>query len=89
MLVGKDAENSMFAVLYCTIFAKFSQILKFFGSRKSQTTGILHTLHHVYRSLWPTRGAKPHFATALDPSAHDWEVTYLWLWKSNDLIINV
>ena len=43
-----------------TSLAKFSQIPealqdshRLFGSRNSPTTGILHTIRHVYRSVWP------------------------------------
>ena len=49
------------AVLRYVLCAKFSQILevlqdshRLFGSRNSPTTGILHTIRHVYRSVWPT-----------------------------------
>ena len=41
-----------------------------FGSRNSPTTGILHTIRRVYRSVWPAREAKPHFGAVL------------WLWNS-------
>ena len=61
----------------CTIFRtpRFRQVLRdfhrFFGSRNSPTTGNLHTIRHVYRSMWPAREAKPRFGTALECSAHD------------------
>ena len=65
--------NGTFTVLYCAIFRtpSFRKSSKFFGtsiasrSRNSPTTGILHTIRHVYRSVWPARGAKPHFGAAL------------------------
>ena len=48
----------------------FSEILvdsfhHLFGSRNSPTTVILHTIRHVYRSVWPAREAKPRFGAAL------------------------
>ena len=64
------------AVLRYISYAKFSQILevlrdfhRLFGSRNSPTTGILQ--RHVYRSVWPARGAKPRSGAALEGSAHD------------------
>ena len=42
-------------VLHYISYTKFSQILwdsyHIFGSRNSPTTGILHTIRHVYRSV--------------------------------------
>ena len=38
-----------------------------------QIPAILHTVHHVYRSVWPAREAKPRFDAALVCSAHDCE----------------
>ena len=68
------------AVLRYISYAKFLQILevlrdfhRLFGSRNSPTTGILHTVRHVYRSVWPAREAKPRFGTTLERSAHDYE----------------
>ena len=68
------------AVLRYVLCAKFSQILevlqdshRLFGSRNSPTTGILHTIRHVYRSVWPAREDKPRFGAALESSAHDYE----------------
>ena len=65
-------------------YAKFLQILevlrdfhRLFGSRNSPTTGILHTIRHVYRSVWPAREAEPHFGAALERSAHDCETRLL------------
>ena len=56
------STNICSAVLCYISNTTFSQILevlpdfhRLFGSRNSQTTGILHTLRHVYRSVWPTR----------------------------------
>ena len=37
----------------------------------------LHAIHHAYWSMWPTREAKPGFATALKCSAHDCETCLL------------
>ena len=89
---AKNAGNGMLAVLYCIIFCmytKFSQILEvlqdfhhLFRSRNSPTTGILHTICHVYRSVWPAGGAKPHSGATLKCSAHDWE-TYKQMTTDN------
>ena len=49
---------------------------RLFGSRNSRTTGILHTIRHVYRSEWPARAAKPRFGAAVERSAHDVKVAY-------------
>ena len=75
MPVGKTLRRKWHvccAVLRYISYAKFSQILevlrdfhRLFGSRNSPTTGILHTIRHVYRSVWPTREAKPRFGAAL------------------------
>ena len=80
MSVEKDAGNGACVVLRYISYAKFSQVLevlqdfhRLFGSRKSPTTGILHTIRHVYRSVWPAREAKPRFGAALERSAHDFE----------------
>ena len=50
------------AVLRYISYTKFSQILEvlrdfyfLFGSRNSPTTGILHAIRHVYRSVWPEK----------------------------------
>ena len=82
------------AVLRCISYAKFSQIFevlrefhRLFGSRNSPTTGILHTIRHVYRSVWPDREAKPRFGAALDRSAHDCETRlFLFYFEINFLI---
>ena len=72
------------AVLRYISYAKFPQVLevlrdfhRLFGSRNSRPTGILHTIRHVYRSVWPAREAKPRFGAALDRSAHDCETHLL------------
>ena len=59
---------------------KFSQILEdlwdlhcLFGSTNSPTTDFLHTVRHVYRSLWPIREAKPRSGATRERSAHDCE----------------
>ena len=71
------------AVLRYISYAKFHKSLKFFGtsitsgSRNSPTTGILHTIRHVYRSVWPAREAKPRFGAVLEHSAHDCETCLL------------
>ena len=36
-----------------------------------------HTIHHVYRSVWPAREAKPRFGATLVRSAHDCETCLL------------
>ena len=36
-----------------------------------------HTVRHVYRSVWPTREAKPRFGATLVRSAHDYETRLL------------
>ena len=53
------------AVLQYISYTNFAQILgvlrdshRLFASRNSPTTGILHTIRHVY-SVWPAREAKP------------------------------
>ena len=65
-------------VLRYISYAKCLQILevlrdfhRLFGSRNSPTTGILHTVRHVYWSVWPAREAKPRFGCSLERSAHD------------------
>ena len=88
----KTAGNEIletFAALYYISYAKFSQILKVLrdfhrlsGSRNSPTTSILHTIRHVYRSVWPAREAEPRFGAALERSAHDF-VTRLLHYKRN------
>ena len=87
MSVEKDAGNGtarLLRVLRYISFANFAQILevlrdfhRLFGSRNSPTTGILHTVRHVYRSMWPAREAKPRFGAALECSAHDCETRLL------------
>ena len=59
------------AVLCYILYAKFSQFLEvcqdcLFGSRNSATNSIFRTIRHVYRSVWPTREAKPHSGAALE-----------------------
>ena len=56
-------------VLHYISYPKFSQILEvlrdfhhLFGSRNSPTTGVLHTICHVYRGMWPIREAKPYLS---------------------------
>ena len=80
MLVKKDTGNDTFAAQYYILYAKFSQILgvlwdfhHLFGSRNGPTTGILRTVRHVYRSVWPAREAKPCFGAALERCVHDYE----------------
>ena len=80
---GGQKPRRKCAVLCYISYAKFSQILevlrdfhRLFGSRNSRTTGILHTIRHVYRSVWPVREAKPRFGTALERSAHDCQLAY-------------
>ena len=46
---------------------------RLFGSKNGPTTGILHTIRHVYRSMWPTREERPRFGAAL---AHDCETGF-------------
>ena len=77
---GKWHSRNVCSAVYSISYATFSQILevlqdfhRLFRSRNSPTTGILHTIHHVYRSVWPAREAKPRFGTALERSAHDCE----------------
>ena len=54
----KNTENGTFTALYCTIFRtprnswSSSGLHRRFKSRNSRTTGILHTIRHVYRSVW-------------------------------------
>ena len=86
MSVEKTQEMAL--LLHCILCAKFSQILEvlrdfhhLLGSRNSPTTGILHTICHVYRSVWPAREAKPRFGDALEHSVHDCETHLLTLKK--------
>ena len=51
------------------ILEVFRDFHRLFRSRNSPTTGILHTIRHVYRSVWPAREAKPRFGTAFVRSA--------------------
>ena len=58
-----------FAALRYILYAQFSQICeslrdfhRLFWSRNSPTTGIVHTIRHVYRRLWPAREAKPRWS---------------------------
>ena len=44
---------------------------------KVLTSSILHTIRHVYRSVWPVREAEPRFATALERCAHDCQTRLL------------
>ena len=68
-------------LLRCTALYFVRQVLRdfycLFRSRNSPTTGILHSFRRAYRSLCPTREAKPRFGSALERSAHDCE-TRLW-----------
>ena len=55
--------------------------MKFFGtSRNSPITGILHTVCHVYRSVWTAREAKPRSGAVLKCSVHDCD-THLYNFK--------
>ena len=72
--------HACYAVLRYISHAKFLLILevlrdfhRLFKSRNSRTTGILHTIRHVYKSVWPAREAKPRFGAALERSAQDCE----------------
>ena len=62
-------------ISYTKFFEQILEVLQdfhcLFGSRNSRTTDILHTIRHVYRSVWPAREAKPRFGAALERSAHD------------------
>ena len=77
---GKKTPQEMTRLLRCTVFvalyyisfAKLSQILevlqdfhRLFGSRNSPTTGILYTIRHVYKSVWPAREVKPRSGAVL------------------------
>ena len=73
------------AVLRYISYAKLSQIFEVLRdwhrlsvSRNSPTTGILHTIRHVYRSMWPAREAKPRSGVTRERSTHDCE-TRLYL----------
>ena len=77
----KNAGNGKFAVLYCAIFRTPSfckSSPRLFRSRNSPTTGILHTIRHVYRNVWLAREVKPRFGAALERSAHDYETGLCW-----------
>ena len=83
------SRNFCSAALRYISYATLSQIpevlrdLCLFGSRNSRTTGILHTVRHVYRRVWPTREAKPRFGTALERSAHDRETRLLFIYRQD------
>ena len=62
---------AMFSCITMQILEVLQDFHRLFGSRNRRTTGILHTICHVYRSVWPTREAKPRFGAALKRSAHD------------------
>ena len=56
-VIIKKKMASLLSVLISISYAKFSQILEvlrdfhhLFGSRNSPTTGILHSLRHIYKS---------------------------------------
>ena len=73
-------RNVCSAVLRYISYAKFSQILhvlRDFHHIFRPTTGILHTIRHVYRSVWPAREDKPRFGAALKRSAYDYETGLL------------
>ena len=62
------------AVLHYILYTEFSKLWDFhrlFGSKNSPTTGIVHTIRHIYRSMWPAREAKPRFGVALECDSHD------------------
>ena len=79
----KKTPQEMVRLLRCTalyfvrqvsqIFEVLRDFHRLFGSRNSPTTGILHTIRHVYRSVWPAREARPRFGAVLERSAHDCE----------------
>ena len=64
-----------------TMFSQNLEVLRDFHRpfrfRNSRTTGILHTIRHVYRSVWPAREDKPRFGAALKRSAYDYETGLL------------
>ena len=71
-----SAGNGTFAALYCILFGTPSLgrfPLPLCQSINSPTTGILHTICHLYRSVWPAREAKPRSGATLVRSAHDWD----------------
>ena len=55
-VAGKNTRNDIlktFAALY--LFFMRQVMRELFGN--SRSTGILHTIRHVYRSVWPDRDA--------------------------------
>ena len=80
------SRNVRSTVLHYISYATFSQVLevlrdfhRLFGSRNSPTTGILHTVRHVYRSVWHATESKPRFCATLEHSAHDCETCLFML----------
>ena len=64
-------EKLSLRVLSGPYIGSYTELQRLFGSRNSPTTSTLHTIRHVYRSVWPAREAKPRFGAVL--SAHDYE----------------
>ena len=64
-------------VLHYISYTSFCKSLEFLGtsitSLDPETVQLpaFYTLRHVYKSMWPTREAKPHFEATLVHSAHD------------------
>ena len=63
--VGEKKEAGNDTALYYIPCAKFTLIpevlrdfQRLFESKNSPTIGTLHTVRHVYRSVWPAREAK-------------------------------
>ena len=51
--------------LFAPIIEVLQDFHRPFGSRNSPTTGIPHTICHVYRSVWPAREAEPNSGATL------------------------
>ena len=72
---GKNITQEMARLLRCTALYFLRQVFailevlrdfhRLFGPRNSPTTGILRTIRHVYRSMWPAREDKTRFGAAL------------------------
>ena len=73
----KNAENGKFAALYYIRMLSFCKTSKYVGtsiaSLDSETVNYLHSPYSLpfYRSVWPTREAKPCSGAALKCSVHD------------------
>ena len=73
MSVRKKCRKWFRTPSFSNILEVLQDFYSSFGSRNSPTTSILHTICHVYRSVWPAREAKPCFSAMLEHSVLDCE----------------